>query len=156
MIITWFRRLVITLTILGLLASNILTLTSTAFNAALSGVISTAFGVVTVTEVLQSRIARERLEAKSRKAAVRRFGTRLTARTKRVAAASVASIPAEMVPVVGAGILIAGTAYELYEACESMKDLDELYAGLDLEDDVPEEVWASVCEVDLLPSIQLP
>ena len=149
--ITWIKRLFLTLMILGLLASNILTLTSTAFNAALSGLISTAFGVATVTEVFQSRIARERLEANRRKAAVRSFGTRLTARTKRVAAASVAAIPGEMVPLLGAGILIAGTAYELYEACESMKDLDELYAGLGLEEDVPEEVWTSVCEVDLLP-----
>ena len=31
---------------------------------------------------------------------------------------------------------MAGTAYELYETCESMKDLDELYAGLGMEDEV--------------------
>jgi hypothetical protein len=50
--------------------------------------------------------------------------------TKRVAAASVAAIPGEAIPLLGVGILVAGTAYELYQACESMKDLDELYAGL--------------------------
>ena len=44
---------------------------------------------------------------------------------------------------------MAGTAYELYEACESMKDLSELYAGLDMEDDLPGDVVREVCEVEL-------
>ena len=35
---------------------------------------------------------------------------------------------------------MAGTTYELYEACESMKDLDELYAGLGMDDEVPGDV----------------
>ena len=35
---------------------------------------------------------------------------------------------------------MAGTAYELYEACESMKDLDELYAGLGRANEVPGDV----------------
>ena len=56
--------------------------------------------------------------------------------TKPVAAASVAAIPGEAIPLLGVGILMAGTAYELYETCESMKDLDELYAGLGMEDEV--------------------
>jgi len=40
---------------------------------------------------------------------------------------------------------VAGTAYELYEACESMKDLDELYAGLGMADEVPGDVVREVC-----------
>lgn len=40
---------------------------------------------------------------------------------------------------------MAGTAYELYEACESMKDLDELYAGLGMADEVPGDVVREVC-----------
>ena len=119
--ITWTKRLLLTFTILGLLATNVLTLTSAALNAALSGFISTALGVATVTEALQPKIARQRTAAKTRKVAARKFGTRLAARTKRVAAASVAAIPAETIPFLGVGVLVAGTAYELYEACESMK-----------------------------------
>jgi hypothetical protein len=67
-------------------------------------------------------------------------------RTKRVAAASVAAIPAEAIPFLGVGVLVAGTAYELYEACESMKDLDELYAGLGMADEVPGDIVREVCE----------
>ncbi len=61
--ITWTKRLLLTCTILGLLATNILTLTSTAFNAMLSGALSTAFGVATFTEALQSKIKKQELAA---------------------------------------------------------------------------------------------
>ncbi|MGI9569436.1 MAG: hypothetical protein ACR2PH_06800 [Desulfobulbia bacterium] len=152
--ITWTKRLLLTCTILGLLATNVLTLTSASFNAALSGFMTTAMGVATVTEALNNRIAEQdkaikkhQTSAIKRKAATRKFGTRLATRTKRVAAASVAAIPGEAIPFLGFGILMAGTAYELYEACESMKDLDELYAGLGMEDDVPGDVVREVCEV---------
>ena len=149
--ITWIKRLLITCTLLGLLASNVLTLTSTAFNAAVSGFMSTALGVATVTDALQSKIATQDKAIKKRKAATRKFGNRLTARTKRVAAASVAAIPAEAIPLLGVGLLVAGTAYELYEACESMKDLDELYAGLDMEDELPGDAVSEVCGGEFTP-----
>ncbi len=35
-----------------------------------------------------------------------------------------------------AGIFVARTAYELCEALESMRDLDEVYAGLGMQDEV--------------------
>ncbi len=144
--ITWLRRLLLTCTILGLLATNVLTLTSAGFNAALSGFMSTALGVTTVSEAFQSNIAKEQAAAKTRKVVARKFGTRLASRTKRVAAASVAAIPAEAIPFLDVGVLVAGTAYELYEACESMKDLDELYAWPGMEDEVPGDVVSEVCE----------
>ena len=40
---------------------------------------------------------------------------------------------------------MAGTAYELSEACESMKDLEELYAGLGMDEEVPGDVVREVC-----------
>ena len=147
--ITWTKRLLLTCTLLGLLATNILTLTSTAFNAALSGFMSATLGVATVTEALQSKIAKQDQAMKKRKAVTRKFGNRLATRTKRVAAASVAAIPGEAIPLLGIGILVAGTAYELYEACESMRDLEEFYAGLGMADEVPGYVLREVCEGDL-------
>ena len=65
--------------------------------------------------------------------------------TKRVAAASVAAIPGEAIPFLGVGVLVAGTAYELHEACESIKDLDELYTGLGIEDAAPGDGAREVC-----------
>lgn len=79
--ITCTKRLLLTCTILGLLAANALTLTSTAFDAALSGLTSTAPGAATVTDTLQSKIAKQDKAIKKRKTATRKFGNRLTART---------------------------------------------------------------------------
>ena len=143
--ITWTKRLRLTCALLGLLATNILTLTSVAFNAALSGFMTTTLGIATVTSTLQSKIAKQDKAIKKRKVVVRKFGNRLATRTKRVAPASVAAIPGEAIPFPGAVVLVAGTAYELYEACEAMKDLDELYAGLGMDEEAPGDVLAEVC-----------
>ena len=83
-IITWTKRLTITLSFLALVATNILTLTSTTFNAALSGLMGTALGVRTVTSMMQDMIVsqdkainKHKATAIKRKAATRKFGTRL-------------------------------------------------------------------------------
>lgn len=65
--ITWIKRLLHTGTILGLLATNALTLTSTTFNAALSGFMITAAGVAAVTDALQDKIAKRAKASKKRK-----------------------------------------------------------------------------------------
>ncbi|EED34862.1 conserved hypothetical protein [Luminiphilus syltensis NOR5-1B] len=154
--LTWTRRLFLTGVILSLLITNLLTLTSVAFNAALSGVISTAAGVQTVADVMSQRltgkdkvIKQQKSAAVKRTAAVRKFGTRLSVRTKRVATRSVAAIPAEAIPYLGIAALIGGTAYELYEACQSIKDLDELYGELGLDEAASEGAIAAACNPQL-------
>jgi hypothetical protein len=142
--ITWTKRLLLTCTIRGLLATNVLTLTCKVFNAAVSGFMNSVLGVTVVAQVLQGKIAKQDKAMKKRKAVTRKFGNRLTARTARVAAASIASVPGVAIPLLGVGILVAGTAYEWYEACESMKDLDALYAGLGMADEVPGELAREV------------
>jgi hypothetical protein len=155
-IITWTKRLIITLTFLALIASNILTLTSTAFNAVLSGLVGTALGLRTVSSMMHSKFAsqdralkEQQSTAVKRKAAIRKFGTRLTSRIKRVAAKSIAAIPAESIPLIGVAVLIADTGYELYAACESIRDLDVLYSDMGLAGEVPDDVMHGVCDPDL-------
>jgi hypothetical protein len=132
------------------------TLTSTAFNAAVSGLMGTALGIRTVSSALQSKIARQDKTIKKhkattikRKAATRRFGTRLATRTKRVAAKSIAAIPAESIPFIGVAVLIADTGYELYAACETVRDLDQLYVDLGVEGEAPEDAMHSICDPEL-------
>ena len=120
-IFTWAKRLFLTLAFLALIATNVLTLTSTVFNAALSGVMSTAFSVQTVYT--------------KHKAATKRFGNRLVKRTKRVAKRSMAAIPGEAIPIIGPTLLIGLMAFELAEACNSIKDLDELYSDMGMADE---------------------
>jgi hypothetical protein len=155
-IITWVKRLVLTLSFLTLIAVNVLTLTSTAFNAALSGLMSATFGVQTVSDALRGRLDAKNKTIKKhtaahakRKAATRRFGTRLASRTKRVAAASVAAIPGEAIPFLGISLLIAGTTYELLAACDNMRDLDELYSDMGMANETPDDVLHSVCDPSL-------
>lgn len=154
--IIWTKRLLLTFSFLALLTTNILTLTSTAFNAALSGLMGTALGVRTVSSMMQSRIASQDKAIKrhaagniKRKAATRKFGTRLVSRTRRVAAKSIAAIPAESIPFLGVAVLIADTGYELYAACETVRDLDQLYSDLGMADETPDDAMHSVCDPEL-------
>jgi len=144
--ITWIKRLIITVSFLALIATNILTLTNAAFNGAVSGLIGAALGVQTVADTLSRK---NKAAAVKRKVAVRRFGARLISRTKRVAATSIAAIPAESIPFLGVSLLIAGTGYELYEACQSIKDLDQMYLDMGMEDETPDDVLRSVCNPTL-------
>jgi hypothetical protein len=79
----------------------------------------------------------------------RRFGSRLASRTKRVAAKSIAAIPAESIPFLGVAVLIADTSYELYAACETVSVLDQLYAYLGIVGESSDDVLRSVCDSEL-------
>ena len=153
---TLVRRLLLALCFVGLIGTNLLTLTSAAFNTALSGMVGATLGVKTVSSALHSRLAsqntlikKQRAEVVQRKAATKRFGTRLASRTKRVAAKSIAAIPAEAIPFIGIAVLIADTGYELYAACETLNDLDTLYTELGVAQATPEDTLHSVCNPQL-------
>ena len=150
--LTWIRRLLLTASFLALIITNVLTLTSAAFNTAVSGLMGTALGIRTVSSALQSKIAAQDKTIKkqaavqaNRKAATRKFGTRLASRTKRVAAKSIAAIPAESIPFIGVAVLIADTGYELYAACETVRDLDQLYADLGMAYETLDDALHAAC-----------
>jgi len=154
--ITWTKRLLLTASFLALITTNILTLTNTAFNAAVSGLMGTALGIRTVSGVLQSKVTRQDKAIKkhkattlNRKAATRKFGRRLASRTRRVAAKSIAAIPAESIPFIGVAVLIADTGYELYAACETVRDLDQLYSELGINGESSENLMHDVCDPEL-------
>jgi hypothetical protein len=154
--LTWKKRLLLTASFLALITTNIPTLTITAFNAAVSGLMGTALGIRTVSSTMQTKLTSQDKALKKhkattlkRKAATKKFGTRLASRTKRVAAKSIAAIPAESIPFIGVAVLIADTGYELYAACETVRDLDQLYVELGMTDVTQEDAMHSVCDPDL-------
>jgi len=67
-------------------------------------------------------------------------------RTKRVAAKSIAAIPAEAIPFLGVAVLIADTGYELYAACETITDLDRLYSEMAMANETLDDVIHNVCD----------
>ena len=66
-----------------------------------------------------------------------------------MAAKSIAAIPAESIPFIGVAVLIADTGYELYAASETVRDLDQLYADLGMEDRTPDDAMSGVCDPEL-------
>ena len=46
-------------------------------------------------------------------------------------------------------MLITNIGYELYAACETVRDLDQLYSDLGMADGTAEDVMHSVCDPEL-------
>lgn len=150
-------RVLLTGTLIASLGSNILLLTSASFNAALSGALATATGIQTVAGTLQAKLSASQARRSSQKLATRQFGRRLAARTSRVAARSIAAVPAEAVPYLGAAVIVGMVTYELYAACETLQDLNSLYTELGVEEEVSADTLSYLCNPpdfrDYLPAI---
>lgn len=71
-----------------------------------------------------------------RSAAAKKLTTRLATRSAVNATRNLASVPGEAIPYVGIGIVVAVTSLDLYDACETLKDINEmnLQFGHELED----------------------
>ena len=67
-----------------------------------------------------------------------------------MAAAPVRAFPAEAIPYLGIAVLITGTAFELYEACQNIRDLEWLYSELGLDEAPPEDALTAACDPQLL------
>jgi hypothetical protein len=63
--------------------------------------------------------------------AVEETTQRVTKRTAAGATRNVAATFGEAIPVIGVGVVVAATAWELKDACDTMKDLHELEVALD-------------------------
>ena len=144
-ILAWTKHLILTATFLALIATNILTLTSSASNAAVSGLMGTAFGIQTASDVLHGKVNARNKTIKNRKLATRKFGTKVTKRTKKLVATTLTEIPGEAIPLLGIPMLLAATAYEIKLACENLDDLDQLYSDMGMADETPDDVMHSVC-----------
>ena len=124
----WITRVLMSAIMIGLLVSNMLTLTSSAFNALLSGAIAGATGIKTLSHINKETLQRQR-------AAVKRMGTRMKARTVRMASRSTMGNSFSAIPIVGAAITVALAAWELAEFCEGLQELSQLYHELEIDDD---------------------
>jgi hypothetical protein len=77
---------------------------------------------------LRSTASALKSTADIQRAAVRQFSTRMAARSTLNVTRNVASIPGKALPFVGTGIIVAGTAWDLYDLCESLRDMNLLNA----------------------------
>lgn len=112
------RRLFAPLIIVTLLASNLLSLTSSAFQAAASGLLAAA-SIPTV----HSRAAKANLKNKQ---LIKTAGSNIRKRTLRSAAVNVGSMAGEALPFVGWAVIIGATGYELKLACDNLIEVETL------------------------------
>jgi len=166
-LIRYLKNIILTALFLGLIISNILTLLYQPFTTALSTAISTTFGIATVTSLLSDAIDLKDLElnrqkksiakkdnliqkhrqaAVKKKAAIRRYGKAVTLRTKKLIKRTLANIPAESLPVIGTAVVLGGTAYEIYAACQNLLDIEDLYSEFQVEGGSGNSFINTVCK----------
>jgi len=141
----FIRRLVVLLTMIGLLILNVLTVTVSGVNSLISGLVASALGVATVTSVLQNDNKKLASKVAAQRSAAKRMGTRLISRSKRMAVRTVASMPAKTIPILGATLIIGGVIWELKDLCDGLRDVEDLYSELEIDDPVDESALQVVC-----------
>lgn len=134
----WLRRLIYLVVLLSMLFSNVLSLTVSALNFALGG-------LVAATASIRSMSSARNLKLEAQRTAVRKMGKGVIDRSKRMAARSIAEIPSSAIPFAGVAILVTGTIWELKQICEGLYDLEDLYKELELEEEVDADVLQTVC-----------
>jgi hypothetical protein len=99
------------------------------------------------TETLAKRMAIAEIETEKLKQEQRRIidkashmTRRLKVRTAKAATRNASSVFLESVPYVGIAAMLAVTAADLHDACETMKDIDSLHASMGLEPTDAKEV----------------
>ena len=157
----WLKRLFKLLLYAALVFITVITLTSSLLGTALSGLLgATAASIRAVPLIpMQSELDAERAKSQrlqssinKHKESVRKMGQRLVARSRKIAAVTLAELPAGSIPLAGVAVLVAGALWELKQLCQGLYDLESLYADVELDEPVGEDALNSVCHPSL-PSL---
>lgn len=146
------RKLTLVLVFSGLEGLNIFSLVNSAFHNSLFGALNNLVPDHWLSNSLASQSHNKDKDLKKAKSELKKKKAQLTSarnkvsstRTKiqkRVArnlSANIASIPAESIPVIGIATIVAVTAMDLNDACETMSDLDDLTMSLGMDDVGPQ------------------
>lgn len=135
------RRWFTIFTMLGLLASNVLTLTVESFQLAASAMLAAA-SIPTVAQKKAKAAAQKKLLLKS-------TGAKIKKRTIKSAAVNVGSMAGEALPFVGWAVIVGATGYELKLACENLLDLESLYDTFEIGADVERSAMEKICNPKL-------
>lgn len=135
------RSAFILITILGLITTNILTMTSTAFNSLISSLIPDNLGVRTIHQKNTQMLDRQR-------AATQRMGNRTIERTKRSVVRVVRRTATSWIPFVGTAVAGAYVVIEAKDMCDSLRDLDELYSVMEISENssLYDDTLLSLCQ----------
>ena len=141
---------IITLLFLASLFLNITMLVWQAGAFAVSAAFAGVTGISSVITGLKDTNDRLLKKNKSHVQEITKITDRIAKRTTHGALRIVAAIPAEVIPKAGAVVVVAVTAIELKEACDTMKDMTELNQIMGV--DTPQEE-ETVCGLET-PSVE--
>ncbi len=96
----------------------------------------------------KSTLAEMRKERDAARNRAKNLAERVNRRLLAAAARKVTVIPAKAIPGFGAGVIVAATAWELRDMCETMKDMSELTRTFDSETEPTAEA-PTVCSMDV-------
>ena len=136
-------KTIIVLVFVGSLAANIIMMTWSAGAIAIGGAFTAITGITSVVTGLGNRLD-------ANKKVVSKITKRVAKRTIRGAVRNIAAIPAESIPIAGVTIISGITAWELYDACKTMEDMDEINKSMGSDDTVEK---GKVCGMER-PSIK--
>jgi len=159
--LSYIKLLLMLLLIGGLLASNYMLLTSLKFH----GFLFDALAKVAPAEFLDDSLIRKQLRLErenlvfrqkhmARAAKIRVISGRIVRRSVRTATLNVSSLPAEAVPFVGIATVLAVTAVDVKDACDTISDLDEILAEFEEEGGMGEKEKVCGMEIPTLNEIK--
>lgn len=133
--------------VISLFISNGLTLFNANFYDRLFSMLAPLTPISWKKSSVHQRLTHKKTALKKLKIGSKKITKRIAKRTVRNISANVAALSGEVVPVVGSALVISITAMDVYDACQDMKDLDELQSLLSL-DDVNQDT-KKVCGIKL-------
>ena len=153
----WIKRILWLCLFCIMLISNVITAASVTLSNVLSGLMGTVLGrkppalLGAMQSPSQLRDENRRLKEtlQSHRIAIANVGSGAAQRSKRLAMHNVTEMTLGALPVGGITILIAGTAWELSQLCDGMKEMDELYSQIELEEELDKGVMDYVCNPTL-------
>ncbi len=153
----WIKRVLWLCLFCVMLVSNVITAASVILSNVVSGLMGTVLGrkptpllgaIQSPSQLLEeNRRLKETLQ--SHRTAIANVGRGAAQRSKRLAMHNVTEMTLGALPVGGITILIAGTAWELSQLCEGMKEIGELYKTMEMEEELDKGVMDYVCNPTL-------
>ena len=128
------KKTVLRVIIILLLVTNVLTLTNSKVHDALYSMLSALkIPQFTLNSPTSEKLKLKKQIASHKKAITqtKRFTKKLSKRITRNAKINIASMPFESIPLIGIATIVSVTAMDINDACETMKDLDELSILID-------------------------
>ena len=128
----WLKRLFKLLLYAALVFITVITLTSSLLGTALSGLLgaTAASSKAIPVSPLQSELDAERAKNQrlqssinKHKESVRKMGQQLVSRSRKIAAVTLAELPAGSIPIAGVAVLVAGALWELKQVLNSYQEM---------------------------------